>query len=886
MSTAAIRLLCTASLALLTGMPSLRAGHDLFTQLVASESKETGLARPHTPVSIGIPLPASANIHSLSNLVAVGTIDTQYSVLTRWPNGAIRWLGIDAIVDLPNDANSLSLQLTTGQAIPPSMTIASESESEIRLDTGEAVFIVPKDGTGFLSAIEVKGTRYEAETPFALVTPQPENEENVTNSWRIQVSKNGPVTASVEFRKTIREESNELTLLLRLSAAQQQTQLEIESSVLVSATNTETMQGPEISLATPPIAQPLRFENALNGMSFLSPGFSSLNDGQLICSHALSDARLRQEEDIPSPRILVHDSEPLPPGSLRQAHFFFETKPSEEGLVCLGSPLIGRATSIETYNDGLTFWDNILPYQEDNNPENSDLTETVTPTLESILPYLKAINESYVQYYELANKHVYSAWQRGLAGHEFADEGLAVWPFLVGDATLMSSYLNWGTAFIAHVSESSESRNRPTTITHLTRLLGTPLHDPAERVLLESLDHWLLPGREGNFDRQEAAAKKGPALVQSLYHLIQRIPPTDDLDDKLYDLMEGQLSMFPLDLRDGTWFAEAYRLTGDPEFLKLGQEWLDSNPAPKAQTLQHIIAAPLRHSIWRPLALAPISKEGSQAELQWTVPPRAERYRIKFAPQPIKSSLLNRHIDSISFFAAVNATHEPTPLKSGSAQTMTLPIPANVDLYYSARYLERGAALPPPDQIESESLTNASTANSATVTLSRSLLLIAVVTAILAGALMLRKRKQSPALTRLLLSAAAGALLACAPTTVVYEEDVTVNATPITEALSDQGNYRVTYTPTPNPVPLNEHFEMVVGVQHAQDEASPIKIEIHADMPSHGHGINTEPSILDLGEGQFEVKGLLFHMKGDWELYVDIINGPLRERATFPLTLQ
>ena len=56
-------------------------------------------------------------------------------------------------------------------------------------------------------------------------------------------------------------------------------------------------------------------------------------------------------------------------------------------------------------------------------------------------------------------------------------------------------------------------------------------------------------------------------------------------------------------------------------------------------------------------------------------------------------------------------------------------------------------------------------------------------------------------------------------------------------------------------------------------------------MPAHGHGINTAPTVNSHGDGKFTVDGLLFHMKGDWELYVDILDGPVRERATFPISL-
>lgn len=43
-----------------------------------------------------------------------------------------------------------------------------------------------------------------------------------------------------------------------------------------------------------------------------------------------------------------------------------------------------------------------------------------------------------------------------------------------------------------------------------------------------------------------------------------------------------------------------------------------------------------------------------------------------------------------------------------------------------------------------------------------------------------------------------------------------------------------------------------------------------ATMPEHGHGMNYRASVHPLGGGRFEVKGLLWHMPGRWELRFDV----------------
>ena len=40
------------------------------------------------------------------------------------------------------------------------------------------------------------------------------------------------------------------------------------------------------------------------------------------------------------------------------------------------------------------------------------------------------------------------------------------------------------------------------------------------------------------------------------------------------------------------------------------------------------------------------------------------------------------------------------------------------------------------------------------------------------------------------------------------------------------------------------------------------------------------------GDGHFTVEGMLFHMVGRWELYLDVTRGPLTERAQFEVVLE
>lgn len=80
--------------------------------------------------------------------------------------------------------------------------------------------------------------------------------------------------------------------------------------------------------------------------------------------------------------------------------------------------------------------------------------------------------------------------------------------------------------------------------------------------------------------------------------------------------------------------------------------------------------------------------------------------------------------------------------------------------------------------------------------------------------------------------------------------------------------------------PLNRHFGFVVDTGDAE------LVGVNADMPAHGHGINTVPEYRRLADGRWRVDGMLLHMPGAWELYFDLRrpDGEV-ERVVVPLQL-
>jgi len=102
------------------------------------------------------------------------------------------------------------------------------------------------------------------------------------------------------------------------------------------------------------------------------------------------------------------------------------------------------------------------------------------------------------------------------------------------------------------------------------------------------------------------------------------------------------------------------------------------------------------------------------------------------------------------------------------------------------------------------------------------------------------------------------------------------------ELTSEHGGFRLTLHSTPAPIPVNELFEMVVRVDAsaaADDSSNPVWLRASAEMPAHKHGMNTRVIVEQLENGEFALKGLLFHMRGEWLITFDVAKGRVHEQA-------
>jgi len=106
-----------------------------------------------------------------------------------------------------------------------------------------------------------------------------------------------------------------------------------------------------------------------------------------------------------------------------------------------------------------------------------------------------------------------------------------------------------------------------------------------------------------------------------------------------------------------------------------------------------------------------------------------------------------------------------------------------------------------------------------------------------------------------------------------------------TRVVSNDSTYAVTYSVLTEEVEMAELFSIRLRVERLDGEPGRPELAVDARMPEHGHGMNREPRVERLEDGSFEATNLLFHMPGYWEVYLDLTEGALTERAQFSIEL-
>jgi hypothetical protein len=105
--------------------------------------------------------------------------------------------------------------------------------------------------------------------------------------------------------------------------------------------------------------------------------------------------------------------------------------------------------------------------------------------------------------------------------------------------------------------------------------------------------------------------------------------------------------------------------------------------------------------------------------------------------------------------------------------------------------------------------------------------------------------------------------------------------------LTRSGYYRVSYSSMLEPLTINQIHNWVFHVEYADGGVvNDATVSVTGGMPEHNHGLPTDPRMTQsLGDGDYVLEGMRFHMSGYWELTVTIVAGGRRDTVIIPLTI-
>jgi YtkA-like len=105
--------------------------------------------------------------------------------------------------------------------------------------------------------------------------------------------------------------------------------------------------------------------------------------------------------------------------------------------------------------------------------------------------------------------------------------------------------------------------------------------------------------------------------------------------------------------------------------------------------------------------------------------------------------------------------------------------------------------------------------------------------------------------------------------------------------ISQSGLFRMTYISKLDPIVINRIHSWVLHVETA--DGQPVEsadITTVGGMPLHNHGLPTIPRMTQsLGNGDYLIEGMRFHMNGYWEIAITIDAGGKRDTVVIPLEL-
>jgi hypothetical protein len=110
---------------------------------------------------------------------------------------------------------------------------------------------------------------------------------------------------------------------------------------------------------------------------------------------------------------------------------------------------------------------------------------------------------------------------------------------------------------------------------------------------------------------------------------------------------------------------------------------------------------------------------------------------------------------------------------------------------------------------------------------------------------------------------------------------------PTDAVLAEEDELQVSYSTPAGPPEINRIHSWILHVQST--EGAPVenaRIDVNGGMPEHDHGLPTQPRVTEeLGDGDYRLDGMRFHMRGYWEIEVTVTTEEGASVVVIPLQL-
>ena len=123
--------------------------------------------------------------------------------------------------------------------------------------------------------------------------------------------------------------------------------------------------------------------------------------------------------------------------------------------------------------------------------------------------------------------------------------------------------------------------------------------------------------------------------------------------------------------------------------------------------------------------------------------------------------------------------------------------------------------------------------------------------------------------------------------TTAYADNENATTESKTLKYSDNNHYKVSYTSKLDPIAINTMHAWTLHIENNVGE--PVinaDVALNGGMPEHDHGLPTQPQVTqNLGNGNYLLEGLRFHMGGWWQVTITIHSNSISDSVTFDLQL-